>query len=90
MNHSPILGHHLNSMGRNHHSHKCAFMEKLGNLEVEIERMGGKMDHEQKKTPICNKTLSEGKIITSKLVTIKLGNVDIYTCISSYFDLPRI
>ena len=46
-------------MGRNHHSHKCAFMEKLGNLEVEIERMGGNMDHEQQKHTICNKTLYE-------------------------------
>ena len=52
MNHSTMLGNQLNSMGSKHHSHKCAFMEKLGNLEVEIERMGGKMDHEQQQPPI--------------------------------------
>ena len=28
-------------------------------MEVEIERMGGKMGHKQKKNPICNKTLYE-------------------------------
>ena len=47
------------NFGCHHHSHKFAFMEKLGNLEVEIERMGGKMDHEQKKNPIWNKKISE-------------------------------
>ena len=59
MNPSPIFGHQLNSMGCNHHSHKCAFMEKLGNLEVEIERIGGNMDQEQNNPPIWNKTLYE-------------------------------
>ena len=57
--HSPMLGHKMNSLGHNHHSHKCAFMEKLGNLEVQIERMGGEMGHEKQKPPICNKTLNE-------------------------------
>ena len=47
MNHSPMLGHQLNSMGCNHHSHKCAFIEKHGNMEVGTERMGGEMGHEQ-------------------------------------------
>ena len=28
-------------------------------MEVEIERMGGKMDHEQKKPPIYNKKICE-------------------------------
>ena len=47
MNHSPMLGNQLNSMGCNDHSHKCAFIEKHGNMEVGIERMGGEMGHEQ-------------------------------------------
>ena len=47
MNHSTMLGYQLNSMGCNHHSHKCAFIEKHGNMEVGIERMGGEMGHEQ-------------------------------------------
>ena len=46
-------------MGHSHHSHYCAFIEKHGNMEVEIERMGGKMDHEQKKDTICNKKIYE-------------------------------
>ena len=50
-----MLWHQLNSMGHNHHSHKCAFIEKHGNMEVEIERMGGEMGHEQQHPPICNK-----------------------------------
>ena len=42
---SPMLGNQLNSMGHNHHSHKCTFIEKHGNMEVGIERMG-EMGHE--------------------------------------------
>ena len=57
MNHSSMLGNQLNSMGRNHHSHKCAFTEKHGNMEVKIERMGGNIGHEQNMTTICNKKL---------------------------------
>ena len=57
IHHIAYLGNQLNSMGCNHHSHKCVFIEKHGNMEVEIERMGGNMDHEQQKNPICNKTL---------------------------------
>ena len=30
-----------------HHSHKCAIIEKYGNIEVGIERMGGDMGHEK-------------------------------------------
>ena len=59
MNHSPMLWHQLDLMGRNHHSHKCAFIEKHGNMEVEIERMGGEMGHKQYQHPICSKTLHE-------------------------------
>ena len=47
INHSPMLGNQLESMGRNPHSHKCAIIEKYGNIEVGIERMGGDMGHEQ-------------------------------------------
>ena len=47
INHSPMLFHQLDSMGRNHHSHKCAIIEKYGNIEAGIERMGGEMGHEQ-------------------------------------------
>ena len=47
MNHSPMLGNQLNVMERNHHSHKCAFIEKHGNMEVEIEKMGGEMGQEK-------------------------------------------
>ena len=47
MNHSPMLGHQLNSMGWNHHSHKCTFIEKHGKKELEIERMGEEMGHKQ-------------------------------------------
>ena len=45
MNHSPMLGHQLKLMGSNHHSHKCAFIDKHGNMEVGIERIGGEMGH---------------------------------------------
>ena len=48
MNHSPIIWHQFNSMGHNHHSQKCAFIEKHGNMEVEIDRMGGEVGHEHK------------------------------------------
>ena len=41
-----MLENQLDSMGCNHHSHKCAIIEKYGNIEVGIERMGGKMGHE--------------------------------------------
>ena len=47
INNSPILGHQLDSIGCNHHSHKCAIIEKYKNIEVGIERMGGKMGHEK-------------------------------------------
>ena len=33
-------GNQMDSMGCNHHSHKCAIIEKYGNIEVGIERMG--------------------------------------------------
>ena len=42
-NHINPLKVQINSMGRNHHSHTCAFIEKHGNMEVGIERMGGEM-----------------------------------------------
>ena len=42
-----MIGNQLESMGRNHHSHKCAIIEKYGNIEVGIERMGGEMGHVQ-------------------------------------------
>ena len=44
IHYTSYIGNQLNSMGHNHHSYKCAFMEKLGNQQVEIERMGGNMD----------------------------------------------
>ena len=47
INNSPILGNQVESMGRNHHSHKCPIIEKYGNIEVGIKRMGGEMGHEQ-------------------------------------------
>ena len=46
INHSPMLGHQLDSTRRNHHSHKCAIIEKDRNIEVGIDRMGGYMCHE--------------------------------------------
>ena len=49
----------MNSIGRNHHSHYCAFIEKHGNMEVEIERMGGEMGNEHKQPTLGNKTLNE-------------------------------
>ena len=59
MNHSPMIGNQLNSVGCNHHSHKCAFIEKHGNMEVGIERMGGDMGHEKYQPHICRKKLHE-------------------------------
>ena len=49
-----MLGHQLDSMVRNHHSHKCVIIEKYGNIEVGIERMGGEMGQEKYKNPIWN------------------------------------
>ena len=47
INHSPMHGRQLDLMGRNHNLHKYATIEKYGNIEVGIERMGGEMGHEQ-------------------------------------------
>ena len=41
----PILWNQLESTRRNHHSHKCGIIEKHGNIEVGIERMGGEMGY---------------------------------------------
>ena len=46
INNFPILWHQVDSIGNNHHSHKCVNIEKYGNIEVGIERMGGNMGHE--------------------------------------------
>ena len=42
-----MLGNQLDSMGCNDHSDKCTIIEKYGNIEVGIERMGGEMGHEK-------------------------------------------
>ena len=42
-----MLWNQLDSIWRNHHSHKCTIIEKYGNIEVGIERMGGDTGHEQ-------------------------------------------
>ena len=45
INNSPILGNQLDSMGRSLQSHKCATIEKYGNIKVGIERIGREMSH---------------------------------------------
>ena len=40
-------GNQMDSIGHNHHSHNCTIVEKYGNIEVGIERIGGQMGHEQ-------------------------------------------
>ena len=39
-----MLGNQLDSMGCNHHSHKCTIIDKYGNIELEIEKMGGEIE----------------------------------------------
>ena len=39
-----MLGNQLDSMGCNQYSHKCTIIEKYGNIEVEIEKMGGEIE----------------------------------------------